>query len=91
MKTLKDFIDSGMLNHLDKERRFFETPIQENGRTEIYWVTRHIKNGTYEFSYVTKKGEKKEETIDAHLKDKYIGNPNDLVDILLRRMLSKHS
>lgn len=91
--NLEDFVKNGMLNNLNKERRFFE---DEHLGKEIYCITESKGNGNYEFLYVTKKvvtrnivtgkAEKIIEPITSHLNDNYVGTIDDLPKILLKRM-----
>lgn len=80
---LKNFVDIGMLKHLSTERRFFEDSSDERN---IYWITGPIGNGTYELMYITRKGEKRRENLEPHLKDRYVGELNELCDELIKRM-----
>jgi hypothetical protein len=87
--TLKNFIDIGMLSHLENERRFFETNKTNQGNTEIYWIERKLSNETYQFTYITKKCDAREEGLENHLEDIYVGGIEDLANILMRRMRRK--
>lgn len=81
--NLEDFVKKGMLNHLKKERRFFE---DKSPQREIYYITESKDQGNYEFSYITRNAEKRIESITPHLNDNYVGTINNLSEILLKRM-----
>lgn len=80
---LEHLVKEGMLDRLNKERRFFE---DKSPKKEVYCITESKGAGNYEFLYVTKNAERKIEPITPHLKDEYLGTLDNLAEIILKRM-----